>query len=563
MLKPILSVTLIILCVVSGPDPAVGLSPLSEPSKSPQEREPHFLPPGNATLETPQQPQRESSYPPLQVYVQSIEVKGSTVFSQQNLEELTAPYTHRYVTTEDLQELRIDVTEHYQSKGFINSGAVIPDQDISKATIQVQIIEGELTQVDVTNNRWFREAFFQKRIQSAASQPLNIHDLQRALQLLQLKDQIKQIRARLKPGLEPGQSILEMEVFEKKPLELEVRFDNHQSPSVGGESASATLSNNNLFGCGDSLSLTYGRSEGLDPEVDAWYALPLTVKDLTATLRYRQNDFSVIEAPFDELDIESESRAFSFSLRRPFFKDIHQELALSLELEYQENETFLLGMPFSFSPGADDGRSQVTALRFGQEWTHRSTREVLALSSRLSLGVDLFGATVHPDRPDGQFLAWLGQAQYARILGETDIQALARLDIQLASDSLLPLEQVAVGGRYSVRGYRENELVRDNGLTASLETRIPIFRDALLADSLFLAPFFDYGRGWNQDRPTPSLKDLYSVGIGLIWTWTPLQSHPEFETYGEIYWGIPLKDVDNPDDDLQDDGLHFMLTVNY
>ena len=55
------------------------------------------------------------------------------------------------------------------------------------------------------------------------------------------------------------------------------------------------------------------------------------------------------------------------------------------------------------------------------------------------------------------FFSWLGQAQLARRLETLSAQVIGRVDLQLANDRLFPLEQFAVGGRYSVRGYRENQ----------------------------------------------------------------------------------------------------------
>jgi hemolysin activation/secretion protein len=40
-------------------------------------------------------------------------------------------------------------------------------------------------------------------------------------------------------------------------------------------------------------------------------------------------------------------------------------------------------------------------------------------------------------------------------------QYVLRNDLQLAKDPLLPLEQFTVGGASTVRGYRENQLVKD------------------------------------------------------------------------------------------------------
>jgi hemolysin activation/secretion protein len=141
-----------------------------------------------------------------------------------------------------------------------------------------------------------------------------------------------------------------------------------------------------------------------------------------------------------------------------------------------------------------------------------------------------------------------------------NLELLFRLDIQLTADPLLPLEQVAVGGRYSVRGYRENQLVRDNALIASLESRIPLIRNRRWADYVQVVPFVDVGWGWNRKLPTPEPTMLASIGLGLRWAASfgsvvPLR--PQFE----IFWGYKLKDVPTEDGDLQDKGIHFQVIL--
>ena len=101
--------------------------------------------------------------------------------------------------------------------------------------------------------------------------------------------------------------------------------------------------------------------------------------------------------------------------------------------------------------------------------------QVIAARSTLSIGLDAFDATQqHGSVPDGQFVTWLGQLQWARRLGDWGIQSIFRTDLQLSNRSLLPMEQCAVGGFNTVRGYRENQLVRDECFIASLELRVPI-----------------------------------------------------------------------------------------
>jgi hemolysin activation/secretion protein len=222
----------------------------------------------------------------------------------------------------------------------------------------------------------------------------------------------------------------------------------------------------------------------------------------------------------------------------------------------------LLGDPFSFSPGAQNGKSTVTAVRVAFEWTESTAQQVLALRSRFSIGLDALGATIHEssDVPDGHFFSWLGQFQWARRLTSWDLQTIFRLDLQLTTDPLLPLEQIAVGGRFSVRGYRENQLVRDNGLIVAFESHLPLVRRKPWAHVLQLVPFVDFGKAWDHQGATPDPQMLVSVGIGLHWIVTlmsPLRWQPQLE----VYWGYRLTDVETADDNLQDLGLHIRFVI--
>ncbi len=244
-------------------------------------------------------------------------------------------------------------------------------------------------------------------------------------------------------------------------------------------------------------------------------------------------------------------------MRHPVYRTPAAEVALSLALERLSHTTFLLGEPASLVPGAVNGESIVTALRAAAEWVWRTQDRVLAARSRFTVGLDFLDATIHDDgQPDSRFFAWLGQFQIVQRLPWRDIQVLARADLQLANDALLSLEQLAVGGRYSVRGYRENTLVRDNAMLASFESRIPLFRRASGEEILQLAQFLDYGRAYDNKVPDPEPSFLASVGLGLLWNILPMN-----RAHFEVYWGVPLNHVPQPGGNLQDHGIHLQLVV--
>jgi hemolysin activation/secretion protein len=497
------------------------------------------------------------------VFVREIKITGNTVFSDETLKEVTAPYVNRELTDMDLESLRLALTIYYINKGYINSGAVIPDQNVIGGVLTLYIIEGKLTTIEVEGNKWFRPGYIQNRVRLGAGPPLNIYALQERLQILQQDERIQKLNAELRPDVRRGESVLKVQVQDENPFKIILECDNYQSPSVGAERGRITLAHLNLTGFGDVLSFTYGQSSGIFPEIDVSYTLPFTAYDTTLILRYRKNDFNVIEEPFKDLNIESKSDIASITLRHPFYRTVNHEFALALMGEYLRNKTFLDDEPFSFSPGVKDGKSVVSALRFIQEYFYRDLTQVIAIRSRLSLGIHVLGATSNPGEevPDGRFFAWLFQFQWARRFKLLDIQTIARMDLQVANKSLLPLEQISVGGRYSVRGYRENTLVRDNGFIASLESRIPMIRNHFLADFLEFCQFADFGTAWNRDLPTPKPRSIGSVGLGLRWGATyryPILWKPQFE----LYWGVPLKHVDTPGNwNLQDSGIHFRFIV--
>jgi hemolysin activation/secretion protein len=74
------------------------------------------------------------------VYIREIEVTGSTVFSPETIAEKTAPYEDRDLTMADLESLRRDLTLLYVNDGYVNSGAVIPDQTVTDGTLTIAIV---------------------------------------------------------------------------------------------------------------------------------------------------------------------------------------------------------------------------------------------------------------------------------------------------------------------------------------------------------------------------------------------------------------------------------------
>ncbi|MGH7947394.1 MAG: POTRA domain-containing protein, partial [Opitutaceae bacterium] len=94
-------------------EPHAPLKKEFEPPKAPppaQVLPPAPLPPEGAI---------EPGAPPISVFVKGIKVVGSTVFSQDDLAQVTSPYTNRRITSEELEQLRLALSLLYVRNGYV------------------------------------------------------------------------------------------------------------------------------------------------------------------------------------------------------------------------------------------------------------------------------------------------------------------------------------------------------------------------------------------------------------------------------------------------------------
>lgn len=541
----------------SGSPPPVQKEQPLQPKVPPAE----ILPPVESTPE-----ELKEKGPVLRVFVTKIQVVGSTVLSQEELRQITAAYEHRDVTTDDLEDVRKMVTMAYVTKGYPNSGAILPDQDLIGGLVTLQVIEGRLSEIRIQGTRWFRPSYLRNRIELGTGPPLNTNMLRQRLQLILQDERLQQLRTELKPGTVLGEAILDVKVVEANPIKAFMEYNNYVSPGVGENQLRGTMVHRNLTDNGDVLSLGFGSSAqaspfavGVFPSIDAMYLIPLNKYDTTFSASYRYVNYKVVQDPFKSLDIKSETKIWSISLRQPVYRTLHDDIALTIVGEYEQNANTLSGLPFDSVAGMKNGFGNVAALRLIQEWTHRTTASVFAVRSRFSAGISVLGATVNstPDTPDGQFFSWLGQFQWLKQFESTRIELLNLLNVQIANDRLFPLEQMSVGGRYSVRGYRENSLLRDNGIVYQVETRFPLWSASTGFPSVQFCPFADVGHSWSAKGSIGDVHTLASFGVGLRFNLSPL-------TNLNLYWGRRLvtNNVSNPHDSLQDEGVHLQFALN-
>src|ERR1043166_3384626 len=75
------------------------------------------------------------------LFVREFQFEGNHAFTSTELKEVTRPFTNRQLSSGDLEQARRNVSLYYVSHGYLNSGAMIPDQDPMNGIIVLCIVE--------------------------------------------------------------------------------------------------------------------------------------------------------------------------------------------------------------------------------------------------------------------------------------------------------------------------------------------------------------------------------------------------------------------------------------
>ena len=454
------------------------------------------------------------------------------------------------------------ITQHYVKNEFFNSGTRISPADIKEGVLTVPITEGTLEKIVLNGNNKLHSKFIKNRLLGKPGAPLRFSDLSRRVQILQQDPNIDRINAELKPGPSIGTAYLDVDLLENDlGWKTILSFNNHRPSSIGAEQIDLSFVHTNLTGVSDDFFFRYGfLSGGFDDSsfsgLDNFsvnYSRPINRYDTKIHLYYERQDYSILEEPFNELDIEGLTQESFFGLTHPIIHTLNDRVTLDLFLEHSRSYSELLGEPFSISKGHVNGKLNLTNLRLETEWTRRRSDYVFAIRTHFLAGLPELGSTEAPNGPETSFRSLQLSAQYLKRISDSDDIFLFRAGAQFAFDDLPTPQKMTLGGHSSVRGFRENSLIRDSGAYAGLEYQyrlFPGFNDS--SWELYLIPFVDVGHAWNHEDSQS--ETIASAGLGFRATY--LQ---KFDV--QVFWGIPLTSSANTGNSLQDQGLHFQFNL--
>ena len=497
------------------------------------------------------------------ILIREFKFKGNTVLSDKQLLEVLQNVVGQQIESTEVFALADRITNYYNEQGYTTSFAAIFPQKLEEGVVTIDITEGRLEDIDVEVEGWLRPKYVRERfikiLGTLEETVYNQKKLNEAVQLLLQDENVEKLVLEQDFEEISRNTSLKVKVIPTKRFGITLRTDNGRSPSVGSVNRIAVIKAR-PSPLGDRLIVGYLNTDGSDG-IDLFYGVPVNARNGEFFLAYSQNNSQVIEIPFRVNDIDFDSDLYLIGYRQPLIETPNTELAVGVLGSRISSDSTIENRAFQLVRGSDEtGNLTVSTISFFQEYSNRWRNNFFSARSSMNFGVDAFDAT-NTGEIDGQFFSWRGLSQYVNFLAP-DTLSIAKLALQLTPNDLPSPEQISLGGRETVRGYRQSQVVGDNGVFASVEMWLPMWRDEDLDMALQLAPFFDFGHGWNNDLTLEKDNTLFSAGVGLQYR---IKDRFRDRFLIRLDYGIPIIKVESNvvERTLQDDGFYFLVEFNY
>jgi len=494
------------------------------------------------------------------VHVDRIEFRGNTVIATDELAELARSLAGRRVSVAEIEELRQKVTRQYVDRGYVNSGALIDEAAFAGGTLAVVVVEGKLDAVRIRGLDGLREGYVVARLVPDPAAPFNVDRLRERFQALLADPMFERVQSSVVPGDRLGSAYLDLDVTRARPYEATLFANNYRPPSIGEYAFGASARIRNLTGWGDALDLSAQVPVGgvpHDPSGDIAWRIQ-SARGTEAFVRWSQGPSSVVEEPGRALDIRSLVTTAEAGVSQRIYENPRHRATVGFTGAWRENVTTLGDERFSFILGEPEGVTQVRSARAWIEYANRRERGALVARATFARNrnnlvdvTDLPATVVQLDKENRTIV---GQLYASERFTDAGLQGSLRATVQHTNDRLVPLDALAVGGVNSVRGFRENTLLRDEGGFLGLEVESPVYAREDAGFTMNAGAYADHGSA--RDQGGPWLR-LSSIGLLLKARWQGVRAELAVALHRWKSDAIP-----DTHGALQDHGVHLQVSFS-
>lgn len=464
--------------------------------------------------------------------LEKIEINDSEVITKEELTAITSKYEGKEITISVLYDIVNEINALYSDKGYLVCRAFLPEQAIENGIVKIVLIEGKTGSLFIEGNKTTRSGYIKDRLPLTEGKVANTQELNRALVWFNGTNSI-QLQTEIQAGTEPGTTDYYITAYEPKRDVFTVFADNAGSKSSGEWRGGFGYSNRSLTGNRDELSITGMFSEGSTSGAISYYT-PISKKGTKFGFSYSANDVKIKHGDLKDWDVEGDSYSFTVSVNQPLIVSSKKQVETFFEWTKQRSETDIMGFDW-----VDDSIYNYT---LGLSATHFGSKSIIY--HRHSVGMGRW-TDIYSDKKDYWKYNLFGM--YQKEFGNKNTLT-CKVNAQFTPDDFLPsADQFYIGGVYSVRGYRENYLGADGGVSVNLEYGVPV---STIGQAFV---FMDYGAVFGDNAFDDDT--LSSIGLGFKWNFTRQSS-------ATLTLGFPFK-TDYNGENIDSMRAHFSVITQF
>lgn len=476
-----------------------------------------------------------------------LRVKGNTLLERKQIEKTVYPFLGLKKSIDTVEAARTALEQLYRDNGYQTIAVDIPEQNVQNGVVNLQITEGKVSRLRVTESRYFSLGNIKAQVPELAEGHVpNLPKMQEQLAELGKESQDRSIVPILRAGETPGTLEVDLKVKDELPLHGKVEVNGRNSAGTSRLRSLVSMHYDNLWQKFHSASFMYQTAPEIPEEVEVvvgTYVMPLFSSSTRLALYMVSSSSTSQIASAGALSVIGTGDIYGVRLVRPLsggFKNYTHTVTVGADYKDFKEDLALLG--------ADTLKTPISYLPFMAQYSGnlRGDESVLAFNLGLNFSVRGLG-NIEQQFADKRFLA---QSNFMYVSGGLDfkrslpwgMEIATRLSAQIADSPLISNEQFSMGGVATVRGYHETQALADGGATASLELYSPKLNPDSweFINKLRALVFFDSAKGWIKD-PLPgnqSQMTLAGTGVGLnfqMWRYF----------VGELSFAVPMIEQGN------------------
>ena len=501
-----------------------------------------------------------------------LQVREIPILAEKDFAALIEPHFGKPAQIKTLKAIQREIILYCRTHDRPLVDVIVPNQEVNatNGVVQMVFIEGRVGKISVKNEgkQWFKEESISKGIRLQPGDVISEKRLLADIDWLN-RNPFREVNPAFRQGEQAGLSDLQIEVQDRLPVRGFAGYENTGTKATGLDRLFAGVNFGNLWEKGHQLNYQFTTDTEFDKLFahSASYVIPLPCRhNLSIYGTYVDINGDLANG------FTSEGVNYQAAIRYavPLRPTRHYQHEASVGFDYKHNENNLL---FGGAPASADSPVDVTQLAFGY------TGSLSDKWGRTGFGAQGFwspggfvGDSSNTDF-DAQNEGAKNDYLYGRLTVERvtrlprDFSFIVRANGQLANGSLIPSEQIGIGGYSTVRGYEEREANGDKGFSVTAELRTPSLKvlgrspKTKLDDQLQFLVFYDYGQ---VEDVNPSAaeqdqrRDLESVGAGLRYTMSRYLSLRLDYAYRIV--GSGVKDATGEDTGSR---VHIGLTLSY